>query len=85
MWHLMNKITKQKQTHRYREQTDSCQRGGRLGGGVKKVKGLRKKHTTQTNSDTDNSTVITRGSAGRGEAVEGKRELNGDRYTDDVL
>ena len=32
-----------KQTHRYREQTDSCQREGRLGGRVRKMKRLRKK------------------------------------------
>ena len=31
---------KQKQTHRYREQTDDCQMGGGLGRWVKKVKGL---------------------------------------------
>ena len=54
----------------------------------KKVKGLsRNKHTHKQKqlTDADNSTVITRGSAGQGKAVEGKRELNGDRYTDDVL
>ena len=28
IWNLMNKITNLKQAHRYREQTDSCQRGG---------------------------------------------------------
>ena len=31
MWNLRSKTkeqTKQKQTHKYREQTDSCQRGG---------------------------------------------------------
>ena len=39
--------------HRYREQTDSCQRGGMLGDRVKKVKGLSKK--TPCLQDTDNS------------------------------
>ena len=36
-----NKQTKQKQTHRYKEQTDSCQRGGVLGVLGEKVEGLR--------------------------------------------
>ena len=34
MWNLkknINEQTKQKQTHRYREQTDGCQRGMRMG------------------------------------------------------
>ena len=35
-----NKQTKQKQSYRYRKQTDGCQRGG-VGGWAKKVKGLR--------------------------------------------
>ena len=42
MWNVKNNInkqTKQKQTHRYREQTDGCQRRGGLGHWVKKVKG----------------------------------------------
>ena len=37
MWNLNNKTneqTKQKQTHRYREQTGGCQKGRRYGGGV---------------------------------------------------
>ena len=33
-----NKLRKWRQTHGYREQTDSCQRGGELRGWVKKVK-----------------------------------------------
>ena len=35
LWNLKNNIseqTKQKQTHRYREQTDGCQMGGVVGG-----------------------------------------------------
>ena len=39
MWNLkyrINKQTKPKQTHRYREQTDGCQRGGFWGTGWKK-------------------------------------------------
>ena len=36
----INEQTKQKQTHRYKEQTDGCQREGELGDWVKKVKGL---------------------------------------------
>ena len=36
-----HKQTKQKQTHRYRGQTDGWQMGGGLGGWVKKVTGLR--------------------------------------------
>ena len=42
MWKLKtkNEQIKQKQTHRYREQTDGCQMVGDLGGGVKKGKGL---------------------------------------------
>ena len=44
MWNLKYKIseqTKQKQTHRYKEQTDGCKRRKGLRGSVKKVKGLR--------------------------------------------
>ena len=44
-WNLKkNKINEQaklKQTHRYKEQTDNCQRGGTLGDWMKKVKKLR--------------------------------------------
>ena len=36
MWNLKNKQAEQKQTHRYREQFDVCQRGERLEGWVKK-------------------------------------------------
>ena len=39
MWNLKNKIneqTKMKPTHRYREQTDGCQKGGRFGDWVKR-------------------------------------------------
>ena len=44
MWNLINKMneqTKLKQTHRYREQTGGCQRGGGLGDWVKTVRRLR--------------------------------------------
>ena len=44
MWKLKNKIneqTKQKLTHRYREQTDGCQLRGRLGLS-EKSKGIKK-------------------------------------------
>ena len=44
MWNLKSKIneqTEKKQTHRYREQLDSCQIWTGLEGCVKKVKGLR--------------------------------------------
>ena len=44
MWNLESKIneqTKQKQTHRHREQTSGCQRGRGLEGWVRKEKGLR--------------------------------------------
>ena len=39
MWNLKNKtnITKQKQSHRYREQTGGSQRGGSWGGGRKEI------------------------------------------------
>ena len=43
MWNLKNKIneqTKYKQTYRYREQTDDCQRGGDVRDWVRKLKGL---------------------------------------------
>ena len=41
MWNLKNNINKQnKSTHRYREQTDDCQKGDGLGGWVEKVKDL---------------------------------------------
>ena len=45
IWHLNNKINKQKeqkQTRGYREQTDSGQMGGRLGKWTEKLKGIRK-------------------------------------------
>ena len=38
-----NKLTVLKQTHRYREHTNSCHMGGGLAGWVKMVKGFRKK------------------------------------------
>ena len=44
MWNLKNKIneqTKQKQTHRYRDQIDGCQVGGGIRGLGKKAKVLR--------------------------------------------
>ena len=44
VWNLKNSTneqTKQKQTHRNREQTDGCQRGGDFGDGVRQVKRLR--------------------------------------------
>ena len=44
MWNLKSNINeqiKQKQTHRYREQTDGFQRGGGLGDWEKKAKGLK--------------------------------------------
>ena len=43
MWNLKNKInekTEQKQIHRYKEQTDDCQKPGRLGDWVEKVEGV---------------------------------------------
>ena len=44
MWTLKNKINEQTktQTHRYREQTDGCQRGRGLRRWVKIVKGIEK-------------------------------------------
>lgn len=63
-----NKQSKQKQTHRYREQTDGCQTGGGSGGWMKKVKGLRSTNWQLHNShgnvnysigNTVNNTIIT--------------------------
>ena len=34
----INELTKQKQTYIYREQTPNCQKGGRFGAWVKKLK-----------------------------------------------
>ena len=56
MWNPKNNIneqTKQKQTHRYREQTGACQMGGRLGGWVEKMKGLRSTNWQLQNSHGD--------------------------------
>ena len=56
MWNLKNNINtqiKQKQTHRYREQIDGCQRGRGLGVWVKKVKGLRSTDWQLQNSHGD--------------------------------
>ena len=62
-----NKQTEKKQTHRYREQTDSYQMGVRLGVWVKELS------NKQTNKliHADNSMVITRrkGVGGRNERV----------------
>ena len=60
MWNPENNIneqTKQKQTHRYREQTDGCQRGGGMWNWVKKVKGLRSTGWLLQNSLGDVSTA----------------------------
>ena len=56
MWILKNKVneeTKQKQTHRYTEQTDGCQMGAGLGDWVKKVTGLRSTNWQLQNSHGD--------------------------------
>ena len=56
MWNLKNRIneeTKQKQTHRYREETDGCQMEGGLGACLKKVKGLRSTNWQFPNSQGD--------------------------------
>lgn len=55
-----------------REQTDSCQRGGRLWGWVKKVKGLRK-----NNSDRQQHGDYQRGRRWR-EVEEAQGEIHGD-------
>ena len=68
-----NKQTKQKQTHRYREQTDSYYMGG-LG---EKDEGIKKKLI-----DSDNIMVITGGKGGWWEGKEGKEGINGDRRLD---
>ena len=47
--------------HRYREQTDSSQRGGGLVDWVKKVKGLSKTEQNQSLIDTGYSVVIAAG------------------------
>ena len=63
------------QIHRYREQTDSCQRGGRLWGWMKKVKELsRKKNHRHRQQCGDYQRE-----RGVGEIKEGKRGINGDR------
>ena len=68
MWNLVNKIkwpTTQKQRHGYMEQTYSWHRGGHLGDGWKKGKGLSKKKKMciyiYTHRDKDNSEVTARG------------------------
>ena len=48
-----NEQTKQKQTHRYREQTDGCQRKGGLGDWVKSVMGSRSRGWKLQNSHGD--------------------------------
>ena len=55
-----NKVTKEKETHRHREQTDSCQRGGVLGGWVKKVKGISKTTTTTTHRHRKKGVALTK-------------------------
>ena len=53
MWNLKNKVSekiKLKQTHRHREQTYGCQRGGSLEDWVKKVRGLRSRGRWSQNS-----------------------------------
>ena len=56
MWNLKYKINekkKQKQTHRYREQTDGYQRGGGLRDWVKQAKKLRSTNWQLQNSHGD--------------------------------
>ena len=56
MWSLKNKTneqTKQKGTHRYREQTDGYQMGEGMGNQVKQVKGLRCTNWQLQNSAED--------------------------------
>ena len=53
---FLDKISKQtqlQQTHRHRDQTDHCQRGGHLGGWVKEVRGLRSTDWLLQNSPGD--------------------------------
>ena len=73
------KLTKQKQTHRFREQTDSCPRGWVLGAQWKRWRDLAKRNLI----DKDNSVVITRGKGG-GEVEEGKGNTNDDRRRTDL-
>ena len=56
------KTSRKQQTHRYREQTDSCRRGGGWGLG-EKGEGIKQKKTTKL-LDIDNSMVIIRGKGG---------------------
>ena len=49
----VNEQTKQKQTHRYKEQVDGCQMGEGLGRWMKKVKGLRSTNWQLQNSHGD--------------------------------
>ena len=75
MWNLKNNIneqTKQKQTHRHREQTVGCQRGGGLGGLRGQGEEIEKCRSVVTNSrgdakysagSTANNTVVTVGGA----------------------
>ena len=48
-----NKKAEQKQTHRYREHFDGCQRGGGLEGWMQKVKGLKCTNGWLPNSHKD--------------------------------
>ena len=68
-------ITKWRKTHGYREQTDSCQRGGDWGLGDK-GEGL--KQRKKRLMDKDNSMVIAREKGEWEDFKEGKGEISGD-------
>ena len=61
MWNLKNNMkdqTKQKQTHRYREQTDGCQLEEGFRGWVRKVKGVRNTNWQLENSHGHVNTAL---------------------------
>ena len=75
----MNKInqqTKWKHCHRYREQTESRQKGVGLGDRVQNLKRVSRNKQTSNLVDTDSSTVIVRGKGECGEGGEGRGGIN---------
>ena len=83
-----NKPTKLKQAHRFREQTDGCQKEGGLGVWVRKVKGLKRTNWWLQNSlrsvkygigNIFTSTVLTLCGVGQARKISGgsPRQVSG--------
>ena len=72
-----NNNKKQKQTHKYREQIGDCQRGGRVKGWAKWVKGSgRYRDRRYRTGDTVDGTAVTHGTTLVGSTAQHTELLN---------